>query len=147
MTDCEARVLVVEDNPGDQRLTLEAFRELKMDVTPHLVKDGEEAISYLNSVKEIKNLRPTLILLDLNLPNKDGKEVLAEIKDDPELRDIPVVVFSTSGAAEDIKDSFDLKASGYITKPIDLEQYYGAIAGLERYWNLPKPLPIIELSV
>ena len=130
-TAAAAQILLVEDNPGDQRLTVEALQEAGHEGRLQLTSDGQEALDFLNSVVE----KPKLIILDLDLPTKDGREVLAEIKQDPDLRAIPVVVLSSSDATEDIDDLFRLEASGFITKPIDLDSYYGAIASLQTYWE------------
>jgi CheY-like chemotaxis protein len=135
-------ILLVEDNPGDVRLTLEALKEGKVLNKLHVVKDGVEAIEFLNRQKKFsKAVRPDLILLDLNLPKKDGREVLAEIKNDPNLRRIPVVVLTTSKSEQDILESYDQHANCYITKPVDLNQFMEVIRSIEDFWltivNLP----------
>ena len=135
-------ILLVEDNPGDVRLTLEVFKDAKIKNTIHSVVDGVEAIEYLrNQGKYAKAARPDLILLDLNLPRKDGREVLADIKADDQLRQIPVVVLTTSRAEEDILKSYNLHANCYITKPVNLDQFIKAIASIEDFWLSVVRLP------
>src|SRR5690348_15306724 len=117
-------VLLVEDNPGDVRLTIEAMREDKLFNNISVASDGVEALSFLRREGPFKDApRPDIILLDLNLPKKDGREVLIEIKADPSLRRIPVVVLSTSKSEEDVLQSYDLQASCYISKPVDLDHF------------------------
>ena len=139
MRTSSAQILLVEDNPGDQRLTVEALQEAGHEGRLQLTSDGQEALDFLNSIRDSGGENPKLIILDLDLPTKDGREVLAEIKQDPDLRAIPVVVFSSSDASEVIDDLFRLEASGFITKPIDLDSYYGAIASLQTYWESGSP--------
>jgi chemotaxis family two-component system response regulator Rcp1 len=128
-------ILLVEDNPGDVRLTEEALREGKVKNRLAVVKDGVEAIAYLRCEGEYAEaVKPDLILLDLNLPRKDGRQVLEEIKADPELRVIPVVVLTTSAAEEDILKSYNLHANCYITKPVDLEQFLKVVKTIEDFW-------------
>jgi chemotaxis family two-component system response regulator Rcp1 len=128
-------ILLIEDNPGDVRLTQEAFNDGKMSNTLHVVPDGLEAIEYLFKRGKHKNAaRPHLILLDLNLPKKDGREVLAEIKGDPELRRIPIVILTTSKAEEDIIKTYDLHANCYITKPVDVQQFFKIVKCIEDFW-------------
>ncbi|MGQ9559421.1 MAG: response regulator [Candidatus Oleimicrobiaceae bacterium] len=136
-------ILLVEDNPGDVRLTQEAFRENKIRNKLNVVNDGEQALAYLRREGVYANVaRPGLILLDLNLPRVDGREVLAQIKSDPELRHIPVVILTTSQAEEDIVKSYALHANCYITKPVDLERFMQVVKEVEHFWlsvvNLPK---------
>ncbi len=136
-------ILLVEDNPGDVRLTQEAFRQNKIRNKLIVVNDGEQALAYLRREGPYANMaRPGLILLDLNLPRVDGREVLAQIKSDPELRHIPVVILTTSQAEEDIVKSYDLHANCYITKPVDLERFMQVVKEVEHFWlsvvNLPK---------
>lgn len=128
-------ILLVEDNPGDVRLTIEAFHEGKVRNKMAVVSDGEEAISYLRATgKYVDVKRPDLILLDLNLPRKDGREVLDELKSDSELRRIPVVVLTTSSAEEDILRSYDCHANCYITKPIEFEKFLAVVRSIEEFW-------------
>jgi two-component system, chemotaxis family, response regulator Rcp1 len=139
------QVLLVEDNPGDVRLTKEALKEGKLLNQLTVVGDGVEALSFLRQEgKYADALQPELILLDLNLPKKDGREVLAEIKADPKLRRIPVVVLTTSSAEEDILKIYDLHANCYITKPVDLEQFMGVVKSIEDFWVSVVKLPSYE---
>ena len=116
------KVLLVEDNPGDVRLTMEAFKDGKVHNEMNVVGDGVEAMAFLRKEGKYADApRPDLILLDLNLPKKDGREVLAEIKQDPNLKSIPVVVLTTSNAESDIVKTYDLQANCYITKPVDFQ--------------------------
>ncbi len=136
-------ILLVEDNPGDVRLTQEAMKEGKMRNNLSVARDGVEAMAFLRQEGEFKDVpRPDVVLLDLNLPKKDGREVLAEIKADPELRRIPVVVLTSSKADEDIASSYDSHANCYVTKPGDLEQFMEVIRSVEGFWvqivKLPK---------
>jgi two-component system, chemotaxis family, response regulator Rcp1 len=137
-------ILLVEDNPGDARLTLEAFKEGKMLNSFKVISDGVEALAYLRQEGQHSNsVRPDLILLDLNLPKKDGREVLAEIKADEQLKTIPVVVLTTSTAAEDVARAYGSHANCYITKPVELDQFLSAIRSIENFWlslvKLPSP--------
>ena len=135
-------ILLVEDNPGDVRLTVEAFNEGKVRNNLSVVADGVEALAFLR--REGKNAdaaRPDLILLDLNLPKKDGREVLAEIKEDSNLRRIPVVVLTTSQAEKDILQAYDLRANAYITKPVDLDQFLTVVRSIEDFWLTIVKLP------
>ena len=135
-------ILLVEDNPGDVRLTLEVFKESKMHNNLSSVGDGVEALAFLRREgKYIQSPRPDLILLDLNLPKKDGREVLAEIKEDPDLRRIPVVVLTTSRAERDVVRSYNLHANCYISKPIDLEQFITVVRSIEDFWLAIVKLP------
>lgn len=136
-------ILLVEDNPGDVRLTQEAFRQNKIRNKLNVVNDGEQALAYLRREGPYADAaRPGLILLDLNLPRVDGREVLAQIKSDPELRHIPVVILTTSQAEEDIVKSYSLHANCYISKPVDLERFMHVVKEVEHFWlsvvNLPK---------
>jgi len=136
-------ILLVEDNPGDVRLTQEAFRQNKIRNKLNVVNDGEQALAYLRRQGPYAGVaRPGLILLDLNLPRVDGREVLAQIKSDPELRHIPVVILTTSQAEEDIVKSYALHANCYISKPVDLERFMQVVKEVEHFWlsvvNLPK---------
>ncbi len=136
------QILLVEDNSGDQRLTLEALRNSSGAVHLNIVQDGVEAMAFLHKEGKYADApRPTLIILDLNLPRKDGREVLAEIKRDPELRRIPVVVLTTSKAEEDINKSYDYHANCYITKPVDLDRFFAVVKGIEDFWLKMVELP------
>ncbi|KPJ76337.1 MAG: response regulator [Planctomycetes bacterium SM23_25] len=137
-----AEVLLVEDNPGDARLTQEAFKEGKVLNVVRVVSDGEEALALLRRQDPFADApRPDLILLDLNLPRKDGREVLAEIKADPDLKRIPVVILTTSKAEEDIARTYNLHANCYITKPVDLEQFLQVVRSIEDFWLAIVQLP------
>ena len=135
-------ILLVEDNPGDVRLTREALREGKVRNNLAVAADGVEAVAYLRKEGEYANaVRPDLILLDLNLPRKDGREVLEEIKADPALRNIPVVVLTSSQAEEDIVRAYDLHANCYVTKPVDLDQFIRVVESIEDFWFTIVKLP------
>jgi CheY-like chemotaxis protein len=135
-------ILLVEDNPGDVRLTREALREGKVRNNLSVAADGVEAIAYLRKEGEHADaVRPDLILLDLNLPRKDGREVLQEIKADPALRNIPVVVLTSSQAEEDIVRAYDLHANCYVTKPVDLDQFIRVVESIEDFWFTIVKLP------
>jgi len=135
-------ILLVEDNPGDVRLTEEALKEGKVVNRLNVVQDGVEALAYLRKEGEYASAEtPDLILLDLNLPKKDGREVLAEVKEDPDLRMIPVVVLTTSRDEQDILKSYDLHANCYITKPVDFEQFIGVVRAIEDFWLSVVKLP------
>ena len=135
-------ILLVEDNPGDVRLTLEAFKEGKILNRLSVVGDGVEAMAFLRREGNYSNVpRPDLILLDLNMPRKDGREVLAEIKKDPELRRIPVIILTTSQAEQDILKSYDLHANCYITKPVDLDQFNTVVKNIQDFWLTIVKLP------
>lgn len=135
-------VLLVEDNPGDVRLTQEAFKEGKVRNHLHHVPDGVEALAFLRREGRYKDVpRPDLVLLDLNLPRKDGREVLQEIKSDRDLRLIPVVVLTTSQAEQDILRAYDLHANCYITKPVDLDQFIEIVNTIEDFWLTIVKLP------
>jgi CheY-like chemotaxis protein len=141
------QVLLVEDNPGDVRLTKEALKEGKLLNQLTVVGDGVEALSFLRKEGIYADApQPELILLDLNLPKKDGREVLAEIKADPNLRRIPVVVLTTSSSEEDILKIYDLHANCYITKPVDLEQFMGVVKSIEDFWVSVVKLPSYEAT-
>jgi len=137
-----AKVLLVEDNPGDVRLTKEAFREAKLKVDLTVVEDGVEALAFLRKQGEYSSAtRPDLILLDLNLPKKDGREVLAELKEEDELKSIPVAILTSSQAEEDIIRSYQLHANCYVTKPVDLDQFLKVVKALEEFWLTVVKLP------
>jgi CheY-like chemotaxis protein len=135
-------ILLVEDNPGDVRLTREALAEARVQNTLSVASDGIEALDFLHRRGGFEAAtRPDLILLDLNLPRKDGRELLAEIKIDPELKRIPVVVLTTSQAEQDIVRSYNLHANCYVTKPLDLEKFLGVMRALEDFWLSIVKLP------
>lgn len=138
-------ILLVEDNPADVRLTREALREGKVYNNLHTAHDGEEALKFLRRESPFeKRPRPDLILLDLNLPRRDGREVLAAIKDDEDLKLIPVVVLTTSNAEQDIVRSYSLHANCYINKPVDLDQFIKVIAAIEDFWLSIVRLPDVQ---
>ena len=135
-------ILLVEDNPGDVRLTREALREGKVRNNLHVTPDGVEALAFLRRTGSYGGaVRPDLILLDLNLPRKDGREVLEEIKADPSLRHIPVVVLTSSQAEQDIIRAYDLHANCYVTKPVDLDQFIHVVKSIEDFWFTIVKLP------
>ena len=137
-------VLLVEDNTGDVRLTLEAMKEGKVINNLSIASDGVEAMAFLRKEGRYKDAaRPDIILLDLNLPKKDGREVLAEIKADPSLRLIPVVVLTTSQAEEDILRTYNLHANCYVTKPVDLEQFINVVKSINDFWFSVVKLPTV----
>ena len=137
-----AEILLVEDNPGDVRLTREALKEGKVLNHLNVVDDGVEALAFLRREDKYANaVRPDLILLDLNLPKKDGREVLAEIKADAGLKKIPVVILTTSAAEQDILKTYDLHANCYIIKPVDLEQFIKIVQLIEDFWFTIARLP------
>ncbi len=128
-------ILLVEDNPGDVRLMRETFKERKSHVHLQVAKDGVEALQILRREGTYADAsRPDLIFLDLNLPRKDGREALEEIKTDEGLKDIPVVVLTTSDAQEDIQNAYHLQANCYITKPVDLDRFIEAMQSIEEFW-------------
>ena len=135
-------ILLVEDNPGDVRLTKEALRDAKVLNEIYIAKDGVEAMDFLRRKGKFSKVPlPDLILLDLNLPRKDGRQVLAEIKEDPILKHIPVVVLTTSKADEDIIKTYNLHANAYITKPVDLNRFAEIIHVLNEFWFTIVKLP------
>lgn len=135
-------VLLVEDNPGDVRLTQEAFKEAKISIKLDVTMDGAEAIKFLRKEGEYADVvTPDLILLDLNLPKKDGREVLKEIKTDDMLKRIPVVVLTTSNAEQDIMKSYNLHVNCYINKPVDFEKFFDIIQKIEEFWLTTAILP------
>jgi len=135
-------VLLVEDDPGDVLMTREAFEDNKVRNSLHVVSDGVEAVAFLRREGEYANApRPDLILLDLNLPRKDGREVLEEIKADEELRRIPVVVLTTSEAEEDVLRSYHLHANAYVTKPVDFEQFINVVRHIDEFFVSVVKLP------
>ena len=136
-------ILLVEDNPGDVRLTSEAFKEGKILNKLHVVMDGEEAMTFLKKEGKYSNsVSPDLVLLDLNLPKKNGLEVLTEIKEDPELKHIPVIILSISKLEEDIMQSYNNYANCYILKPVDLNQFLEVVRSIEEFWFTIVKLPL-----
>ena len=135
-------ILLVEDNPGDARLTREALQLSKVRNALHHARDGEEAMEFLRRTGKFADApTPDMILLDLNLPRRDGREVLEEIKADPKLMHIPVVILTSSQAEEDILRSYRLHANCFITKPVDLEQLTRVVLGIEQFWFTLVRLP------
>ena len=135
-------ILLVEDNAGDVRLVKEALEENKFLNNLHVARDGVEAMKFLHQEGEYADaVRPDLILLDLNLPKKDGREVLAEVKGDEDLKRIPVVIMTVSEAEEDILKTYNLHANCYITKPIDLGQFIKVVRSIESFWLTIVKLP------
>ena len=144
MTDGRSpiEILLVEDNPGDERLTREALKEGKVYHKLHWAKDGVEAMDFLYRRGKWRDApRPDIILLDLNLPKKDGREVLQDIKSDETLKRIPVVVLTTSKAEEDVLKSYDLHANCYVTKPVDLEKFIVVVKSIDAFWLTVVTLP------
>ena len=138
-------ILLVEDNPGDVRLTKEAFKESKILNNLSVVEDGTEAMAFLHQEGEYTRVpRPDLILLDLNMPKMDGRQVLAEIKKDPILKNIPVIILTTSKAEQDILKSYDLHANCYIVKPVDLWQFNTVVQTINNFWLSIVKLPRSE---
>jgi two-component system, chemotaxis family, response regulator Rcp1 len=139
-------ILLVEDNPGDARLAQEALRDSKIHNVISVARDGVEAMQFLRKEERFAAAKtPDLVLLDLNLPRKDGREVLAEIKSDPVLRRIPVVILTTSRDEEDVVRTYDLHANCFITKPIDLSQFMRVIRSIEGFWLSIVKLPPKEI--
>jgi chemotaxis family two-component system response regulator Rcp1 len=139
-------ILLVEDSPGDVRLTREAFRDAKVLVNLHVVPDGEEAMAFLGREgKHADKPRPDLILLDLNLPKKDGRAVLSEIKGNPNLKTIPVVILTTSASEADVFKSYLLHANCYISKPVNLDGFLKVVESIDEFWlsivRLPGGVP------
>ena len=135
-------ILLVEDNPGDVRLTREALKDAKMLNRLHVVEDGETALNFLHRREQYEQVpRPDLILLDLNLPGTNGREVLADIKADEALKTIPVVILTTSRAEEDILKAYKLHANCYITKPVDFVQFIRVVKVIETFWLTIVALP------
>jgi chemotaxis family two-component system response regulator Rcp1 len=143
MNGREIEILLVEDNPGDARLTTEALKEAKVRNKLCHIDDGVEALAYLRREGKYANAhRPDLILLDLNLPRKDGREVLAEIKVDERLKRIPVVILTTSQAEEDILKAYNLNANCYVSKPVDLDQFIKVVRTINDFWLTIVKLPV-----
>jgi chemotaxis family two-component system response regulator Rcp1 len=136
-------ILLVEDSPSDAALTIEALKAGKVVNKLTLVEDGVEAMDFLKRRgKYAKAARPDLIMLDLNLPRKDGREVLAEIKNDPDLKVIPIIVLTTSHSDKDILQSYQLNANCYITKPVDFTQFIDVVKSIEKFWLTVVTLPV-----
>jgi len=137
-------ILLIEDNPGDVRLTQEAFKEGNMNIKLDVVMDGVEAIKYLRKEMPYNQATmPDLILLDLNLPKKDGREVLQEIKTDAKLKRTPVVVLTTSNAQQDILKSYNLHVNCYVNKPVDFDKFFDIIQKIEDFWLSTAILPTL----
>ena len=145
MNEAEGRpieILLVEDSPSDTELTIEALREAKMRNHLSIVEDGVQAMEFLRRQGRFANApRPDLIMLDLNLPRKDGRQVLGEIKADDQLKSIPVVVLTTSRAEQDVLRAYDLHANCYISKPVDFEQFLEVVRSIETFWLFVVTLP------
>lgn len=139
------RILVVDDSPSDVRLIREALKDSSVTVTLVIARDGVEATEYLHKTLAGEFLRPDLIILDLNLPRKSGREVLAEIKSDLRLKQIPVIVMTSSSASEDVSYAYNLNANSYITKPGDLAEYLRVVRALQVFWFNAAKLPDDEL--
>ncbi|MBA3706185.1 MAG: response regulator [Bacteroidetes bacterium] len=141
----EVNILLIEDNPGDIRLTKEVLKEGKINNKLSVVTDGEEALLFLKKIGQYSNApTPDIILLDLNLPKKDGREVLSEIKNDLALKLIPVIVLTTSAAEQDILNMYAHHANCYITKPVDFNQFINVIRSIESFWLTIVKLPTKE---
>jgi two-component system, chemotaxis family, response regulator Rcp1 len=135
-------ILLVEDSPGDVRLTREALKDAKMQISLHVAADGIEAIAFLERTgTHVDAPRPDLILLDLNLPRKDGREVLKEIKQSPALKSIPVVILTTSSSEVDVLQSYELHANCYISKPVDLNGFLKVVKSIDNFWLSVVTLP------
>ncbi|GJF09427.1 two-component system response regulator [Mycolicibacterium cyprinidarum] len=135
-------VLLIEDDPGDELITREAFEHNKIKNTLHVARDGEEGLDFLYQRGAYEGVpRPDLVLLDLNLPKYDGRQLLEQIKSDPELSHIPVVVLTTSSAEEDILRSYKLHANAYVTKPVDLDQFMNAVRQIDEFFVQVVRLP------
>ncbi|MGZ6741104.1 MAG: response regulator [Mycobacteriales bacterium] len=141
-TPAPIEILLVEDDPGDVLMTQEAFADHKLANTLHVVTNGEDALSFLRKTGPWTDApTPDLVLLDLNLPRRDGREVLAEVKGDPELRRVPVVVLTTSDAEEDVLRSYDLHANAYVQKPVDFTRFVAAIRAIDDFFISVVRLP------
>ncbi len=141
------QVLLVEDSPGDVRLTQEAFRDANQSILLHVAADGVEAMAFLRREGvHLRAPRPDLILLDLNLPKMDGREVLAHIKEDDNLKTIPTVILTTSDAESDIVKSYELQANCYLTKPVQLDAFEGLVKSINDFWLTKVKLPQQEQS-
>ena len=139
--DNTVNILLVEDNPADARLIEEVFKDTNVNNKIYVVKDGVDAMNFLNKENEYSEApRPEMILLDLNLPRKDGREVLKEVKKNEELKSIPIVILTTSSAKEDVIKTYSNHANCYITKPVDFDQFLRVITAIEDFW-----LKVVEL--
>jgi CheY-like chemotaxis protein len=128
-------ILLVEDSPGDTRLTIEALKESKINNTLNTVEDGNEALAYLKKEGKFTDAKtPDLILLDLDLPHMSGREVLEVVKNDPKLRRIPIVILTISESDKDVLHSYDMQANAYVRKPIDLDQFVRVVHSIEDFW-------------
>lgn len=135
-------ILLVEDNPGDVRLMRESFREARVDTVIHHVADGTEVLAYLRRQgMHLDAIRPDIVLLDLNLPGRDGRAVLRDIKTDPELKSIPVVVLTSSSAPEDVEHSYRAHANCFITKPVEFDRFVDVVLRIESFWFHTVQLP------
>jgi two-component system, chemotaxis family, response regulator Rcp1 len=135
-------ILLVEDNPGDVRLTQEAFSDSRIPININVAMDGEEALAYLRRIPPYSDVtRPDMILLDLNIPKRDGREVLEEVKKDPFLHNIPVVVLTTSNAEQDIQKTYNLNVNAYINKPVDFDKFLDIVQKIEDFWLMTAILP------
>ncbi len=135
-------ILLVEDNPGDARLTVEALRDARITNRLSVVGDGEEALAFMRGQGRFAGGRPPdLVLLDLNLPRMNGREVLAVVKNDPDLRRIPIVVLTSSRSEEDVVRSYDLHANAFVTKPVDMESFMRVVHGIAEFWLTVVKLP------
>ena len=142
LTPRPIEILLVEDSPGDVTLTIEALRDAKVANNLHVALDGEEALRFLRNEGEFADKpRPDLILLDLNMPRKDGREVLADLKIDDELKRIPVVVLTTSQSEDDVAAAYNLSANCYVAKPVDLDQFLGVVRAIDDFWLSLVKLP------
>src|ERR1700761_2844886 len=139
-------ILLIEDSPSDVRLVREALKETPIPVEMTVVRDGVEAMDYLHQAEQGTISRPDLVLLDLNLPRKNGREVLAEVKGSPALRQIPVVVMTSSRSEEDVQEAYELNANCYITKPADLSEYVKVVRSIEDFWFATATLPDAKSS-
>jgi chemotaxis family two-component system response regulator Rcp1 len=135
------KILLIEDSPSDVRLVREALKENSMSVEMTVARDGVEAMNYLREAARGAANRPDLVLLDLNLPGKTGGEVLAEVKSSPDLRQIPVVVLTSSRSDEDVQQAYSLNANCYITKPADLAEYINVVRAIKQFWFMTATLP------
>jgi two-component system, chemotaxis family, response regulator Rcp1 len=141
-TSMPIEILLVEDNPGDVRLTKEALKDARVRNNLHVARDGVDAMAFLRREETHADaVRPDLVLLDLNLPRKNGREVLSDIKNDPALCHIPVVVLTTSQSDNDITESYRLGANAYVSKPVDLQQFLHVVSSIKEFW-----LEIVKLS-
>lgn len=135
-------ILLVEDSPTDRLIAVQALKSAPVPTDLHFAEDGVEALAYLRGQRDAENARPDLILLDLNLPRKDGRAVLREIKSDPDLCLIPVVVLTTSNAHEDVRGAYALHANSYMTKPVDFSEFARSLSDLVNYWSEVVTLPM-----